>query len=70
MHSHIHLPDREAAREAADLAARLGSHGADEAAARAEASRSLGNVHHYCRWRQIERMAAFLARPQSEGRLH
>jgi hypothetical protein len=57
---HVHLPDATAAAEAAELIARFGDHAAFEAAARANHSRGLGNVVHFCRWRQIERMINLL----------
>ena len=60
MTSHVHLPDRAAATDAADLITRFGIHAADEAAARASHSRNVGNVTHFCRWRQIERMIVLL----------
>jgi hypothetical protein len=60
LQDHVHLPDRAAAAEAADLIARFGIHAADEAAARADESRDRGNVIHFCRWRQIERMILLL----------
>jgi hypothetical protein len=64
---HIHLPDRSAASDAADLMARFGEYAASEAAARADRSRELGNVIHFCRWRQIERLILLLA---EGGRAH
>jgi hypothetical protein len=57
---HVHLPDATAAAEAAELIAQFGDHAAFEAAARANHSRGLGNVVHFCRWRQIERMINLL----------
>ena len=63
MQNHVHLPDRAAAADAAELIARFGVHAAGEAAARADRSRGLGNVVHFCRWRQIERMILLLAAP-------
>ena len=60
MHFHVHLPDRAAASDAAELIARFGEHAASEAAARASRSRNVGNVDHFCRWRQIERMILLL----------
>ena len=60
MQHHVHLPDATAAAEAAELIARFGDHAAFEAAARANHSRGLGNVVHFCRWRQIERMINLL----------
>ena len=63
MQTHVHLPDRAAAADAAELIARFGAHAAGEAAARADRSRELGNLVHFCRWRQIERMILLLAAP-------
>jgi hypothetical protein len=60
LYAHVHLPDRAAAADAAELIARFGIHAASEAAARADRSRELGNVIHFCRWRQIERMIQLL----------
>ena len=56
MHQVVYLSDAAAAAEAAELIARFGIHAASEAAARADRSRDLGNVIHFCRWRDIERM--------------
>lgn len=57
----VYLPDAAAAADAADLIARFGVYAASEAAARADRSREVGNVTHFCRWRQIERMIDMLA---------
>jgi len=70
LHSHVHLPDRADAAEAAELIARFGIHAASEAAARADRSRDLGNVIHFCRWRQIERMILLLSAERGEGTIH
>ncbi len=70
MTSHVHLPDRAAATDAADLIARFGIHAADEAASRAAHSRVLGNVVHFCRWRQIERMIVLLSTDGAGGTIH
>ena len=67
MSAHVHLPDRSAAADAAELIARFGEHAASEAAARADRSREVGNVDHFCRWRQIERLILLLA---DRGRAH
>ena len=56
----VYLSDASAAAEAAELIARFGIHAASEAAARADRSRELGNVIHFCRWRQIERLILLL----------
>ena len=60
LYDYVHLPDRAAATDAAELITRFGAHAASEAAARADRSRELGNVIHFCRWRQIERMIVLL----------
>lgn len=70
MQPHIHLPDRSAAAEAADLMSRFGEYAAREAAARADRSRDLGNVIHFCRWRQIERMILLLSSDRSGHTIH
>lgn len=70
LHQHVHLPDRSAATEAADLIARFGIHAASEAAARADESRERGNVVLFCRWRQIERMVVVLASGRGAATLH
>jgi hypothetical protein len=57
----VYLPDASAAADAAELIARFGEHAAFEAAARANHSRGLGNIVHFCRWRQIERMIELLS---------
>ena len=61
VHDPVYLPDAAAAADAAELIARFGDYAAGEAAARAHRSRGLGNVIHFCRWRQIERMIVLLS---------
>ena len=61
MHQTVYLSDATAAADAAELIARFGIHAASEAAARADRSRDLGNVIHFCRWREIERMIDILS---------
>ena len=70
MEYHVHLPDRAAAAEAAELIARFGDFAASEAAARADRSRDLGNVVHFCRWRQIERLIVLLSSDQALHTIH
>ena len=70
MHLHVHLPDRSAAADAADLITRFGEHAASEAAARAEQSRERGNVIHFCRWRQIGRMIDLLSGERGAATIH
>lgn len=66
----VYLADRASAAEADELIRRFGDFAASEAARRASKSRSLGNVVHYCRWRQIERMIGMLAAGRGEASLH
>lgn len=65
-----HIHDAADAAAAADLVRRLGAAAADEAAARADASRTVGNVRRFCRWRQVGRLAALLATERAVGTLH
>jgi hypothetical protein len=70
VYEHVHLPDRAALLEATDLIAAYGDLARIEAAQRADRSRSLGNVIHFCRWRQIERTIAMLADEEVTGTTH
>lgn len=67
---HVHIPDAAAAHDAAELIDRFGEFAADEAAARANRSRDLGNVIHYCRWRQIQRLIECMHAGRVEATLH
>ena len=67
LHDPVYLPDASAAADAAELIARFGDHAAFEASARANRSRGLGNVVHFCRWRQIERMIQLLSSTERDG---
>jgi hypothetical protein len=66
---HVHL-DRETLQEATELLARYGEHAVSEAAFRADRSRALGNVVHFCRWRQIERTIEMLRTADVTGSIH
>jgi hypothetical protein len=70
LRNHVHLPDRGAFADAHDLIGRFGDEAEREAARRAGHSRSLGNLVHYCRWRQIGRMIALLDGGRGEASLH
>lgn len=70
MSPHVHLTDAAAVHEAAELIERFGNFAADEAAARASHSRGLGNVIHYCRWRQIQRLIECLEAGNVEATRH
>lgn len=70
MEQHVYLSDASAAADATELIARFGDHAAFEAAARANHSRGLGNLIHFCRWRQIERMIQLLSTDHATGTIH
>ena len=70
MHQHVHVQDRATLSEADDLIALFGEHAQFEAAARADRSRSLGNVVHFCHWRQVERTIAMLRDDEVTGTVH
>jgi len=70
LYPHVHVPDAAAANEAAELIERFGGFAAEEAAARASRSRELGNVIHYCRWRQIQRLIEVLGEEQIDATRH
>jgi len=67
---HVHIPDGSAATDAADLISRFGELAAGEAAARADLSRQAGNLIHFCRWRQIERLIELLAAGRGVHTIH
>lgn len=66
---HVHA-DRAAYETAAALIDDFGEQAGLEAAARAERSRHLGNVIHFCRWRQIGRAIDMLAPSEARGTIH
>jgi hypothetical protein len=69
--SHIvHVCDRAAFAEATELMTLFGEHALVEAAIRADRSRSLGNVIHFCRWRQVERTILMLSEDEVTGTVH
>lgn len=70
MRQHLHVADRAAFTDASDLISQYGDLAAHEAANRADRSRSLGNVIHFCRWRQVERMIAMLRAEDVTGSVH
>lgn len=64
------MTDRAALTAATDLIANFGEHAQLEAAIRADRSRSLGNVIHFCHWRKIERTIEMLAVKDTTGTIH
>ncbi|TKD52316.1 hypothetical protein [Sphingomonas baiyangensis] len=65
-----YLTDSADVRDAAELIELFGDDAGIEAAARADASRNLGNHLHFCRWRQIERLILLLAQDRALGTRH
>lgn len=61
---------RPALDDAAELIERFGNDAAREAAARADRSRSDGNVARFCHWRQIARVVAALNSHEVRGSVH
>ena len=61
---------RLALADASELIERYGDDAGFEAAARAERSRDVGNVTHFCHWRQIERVIATLSSDEVRGTVH
>ncbi len=70
MHEHFYLSDNQAVADATDLLMLHGEGAALEAAARAAESRDRGNIIHFCRWRQIERLVEMLASEEPCGTVH
>jgi len=70
VYDYVHLTDREAFRDATDLIDAYGDLAQIEAAQRADRSRAVGNVIHFCHWRQIERTIAMLAAEEITGTVH
>ena len=66
----VHVCDREAFAEATELMTLFGEQALVEAAIRADRSRSLGNVIHFCRWRQVERTILMLTEDEVTGTVH
>lgn len=64
------VPDLAMVADATDLIAHFGFGAALEAAARADRSRDLGNVVHFCRWRQVERLVTLLNTDEPIGTVH
>ena len=70
MQQQVHIAGRADLLDASDLIERFGDLAASEAAQRAARSRDLGNVVHFCRWRQVERIIALLADDRVSGPIH
>lgn len=64
------ISGHDALDDATRLISIFGEDAGYEAAARAETSRSNGNVIRYCHWRQIERLIVALADREASGTIH
>lgn len=64
------ISGRPALDDAARLIEQFGDDAGFEAAVRAERSRDLGNVAHFCHWRQIERVIVTLSCQEVRGSVH
>ena len=70
MHPSFYIADRQSALDAARLIVDHGDGAVGAAAARANLSRDRGNVVHFCRWRQIERLIAAMHEADGEQTRH
>ncbi len=66
METYVHV-DRAGLDQAQELMALFGELATFEAAQRADRSRAVGNVIHFCHWRQIERAIELLSQPHAVG---
>jgi hypothetical protein len=66
----LFIPGRAALADALALVDEFGADAPLAAAMRAHKSRDAGNVHRFCHWRQIERLAELLASDRVEGAVH
>ena len=62
--------DRASWEDASRLISIYGHDAGFEAASLANQSRDVGNVRHFCRWRQIERLIVTLSRETVDGSRH
>lgn len=65
-----YLTDAGEVALASNLMRDHGDSAADEAAAMANRSRDLGNLVHFCRWRQVERLIHLLGDDRVAGTVH
>jgi hypothetical protein len=65
-----YVADRATVEQANALISDFGETAGVEAAARANRSRSIGNVALFCRWRQIERLISILSADRAVATIH
>jgi hypothetical protein len=66
----VFITGRAALDDALALVDEFGADAPLAAAMRAHSSRDAGNIHRFCHWRQIERLAELLASERTEGAIH
>lgn len=66
----VYLSCHQDVEEATALIDNFGAQASREADRRAAHSRSVGNVSHYCRWRQISRLVELLTGCDAAETLH
>lgn len=66
----VQIADRDIYEGATSLIESFGAAADIEAAARADACREVGNVQHFARWRQIERLIPVLTSDEAFGTVH
>ena len=69
LETYVHV-DRAGLDQAHELMTLFGELAMVEAAQRADRSRAVGNVIHFCQWRQIERAIEVLSLPHAVGTVH
>ncbi|HEX8387990.1 MAG TPA: hypothetical protein VF636_03145 [Sphingomonas sp.] len=70
MHQLAYLSDPNAFSDADGLMTSHGRRAAEEAAARAERSREIGNHLRFCHWRQVARLIDALSVQRAFGTVH
>lgn len=66
----FYIADRNSIAQAEDLLRQYGELAIDEAAARSQHYRGLGNAIRFCEWRQIERFLSVLTQDVAIGTIH
>lgn len=66
----FYIADRDSIDRATELLSEYGMMAIDEAAARSQRFREIGNAVRFCEWRQIERFLAILSQDIAVGTVH
>jgi len=70
IYTEVHIADRATFDSAEALIRAYGEDAGLEAAARAEHSRDMGNILHFCRWRLVERLILLMTTDDMAGTIH